>query len=39
MFRWSTSLTILMYPILLFLYYKLARKEEKQVLKNMGMRI
>ncbi len=36
MFRWSTSLTVLMYPILLVLYYKLARREEKQVLKEYG---
>jgi hypothetical protein len=27
MFRWLTSLTLLMYPILLIFYYKLARNE------------
>ena len=34
MFRWSTSLTVLMYPILLVLYYKLARREEKVLLNE-----
>jgi protein-S-isoprenylcysteine O-methyltransferase Ste14 len=34
MFRWLNPLTLVMYPILLILYYKLARKEEKQVLKE-----
>jgi protein-S-isoprenylcysteine O-methyltransferase Ste14 len=36
MFRWLNPLTLVMYPILLILYYKLARKEEKQVLKEYG---
>lgn len=36
MFRWSTSLTVLMYPILLILYYKLARREEKVLLREYG---
>ena len=36
MFRWLNPLTIVMYPILLVLYYKLARREEKHVLKEYG---
>jgi protein-S-isoprenylcysteine O-methyltransferase Ste14 len=36
MFRWLNPLMLLMYPILLILYYKLARKEEKQILKEYG---
>jgi protein-S-isoprenylcysteine O-methyltransferase Ste14 len=34
MFRWPNALTLVMYPILLILYYRLARREEKQVLKG-----
>jgi len=36
MFRWLNPTILVMYPILLFLYYRLARKEEKQVLKEYG---
>jgi protein-S-isoprenylcysteine O-methyltransferase Ste14 len=36
MFRWLNPLTIVMYPILLIMYYKLAKREEKQVLKEYG---
>ena len=36
MFRWINPTILLMYPILLILYYKLARKEERQVLKEYG---
>jgi len=36
MFRWINPTILIMYPILLILYYKLARKEEKQVLKQYG---
>jgi protein-S-isoprenylcysteine O-methyltransferase Ste14 len=36
MFRWSNPLMLIMYPVLLILYYTLARKEEKQVLKEYG---
>ena len=36
MFRWPNPLTLIMYPILLILYYKLARREEKQVLEEFG---
>jgi protein-S-isoprenylcysteine O-methyltransferase Ste14 len=36
MFRWLNPLILLMYPILLILYYRLARREEKHVLKKYG---
>jgi len=36
MLRWLNPLTMVMYPILLILYYKLARREEKQVQKEYG---
>ena len=36
MFRWLNPLTLVMYPILLVFYYNLARREEKQVLKEYG---
>jgi protein-S-isoprenylcysteine O-methyltransferase Ste14 len=36
MCRWYTSLTFLMYPILLVLYYKLARREEKLLQNEFG---
>jgi protein-S-isoprenylcysteine O-methyltransferase Ste14 len=36
MFRWINPLMLVMYPILLILYYKLARREEKYVLKEYG---
>jgi protein-S-isoprenylcysteine O-methyltransferase Ste14 len=36
MFRWLNPLMLVMYPILLILYYKLARNEEKHVLKEYG---
>ena len=36
MFRWYTSLTLLMYPILLILYYRLARREEKLLQEEFG---
>jgi protein-S-isoprenylcysteine O-methyltransferase Ste14 len=36
MFRWLNPLILLMYPILLILYYRLARREEKHVLKEYG---
>jgi protein-S-isoprenylcysteine O-methyltransferase Ste14 len=36
MFRWLNPTLLIMYPILLILYYKLARREEKQVLKEFG---
>jgi protein-S-isoprenylcysteine O-methyltransferase Ste14 len=36
MFRWLNPLTIVMYPILLIMYYKLARREEKQVQQEYG---
>jgi protein-S-isoprenylcysteine O-methyltransferase Ste14 len=36
MFRWLNPLMLVMYPILLFMYYRLARREERQVLKEYG---
>jgi protein-S-isoprenylcysteine O-methyltransferase Ste14 len=36
MFRWINPTILIMYPILLVLYYKLARREERQVLKEYG---
>ena len=36
MFRWLNPTLLIMYPILLILYYKLARREEQQVLKEYG---
>jgi protein-S-isoprenylcysteine O-methyltransferase Ste14 len=36
MFRWLNPTIIIMYPILLILYYRLARREERQVLKEYG---
>jgi protein-S-isoprenylcysteine O-methyltransferase Ste14 len=36
MFRWINPTILLMYPILLILYYRLARREEKLALKEYG---
>ena len=36
MFRWINPTILIMYPILLILYYKLARREERQVLEEYG---
>ena len=36
MFRWLNPTILIMYPILLILYYRLARREENQVLKEYG---
>jgi len=36
MFRWLNPTILIMYPILLILYYRLARREEKHVLKEYG---
>jgi protein-S-isoprenylcysteine O-methyltransferase Ste14 len=36
MFRWLNPTLLIMYPILLILYYRLARREEQQVLKEYG---
>lgn len=36
MFRWLNPTILIMYPILLILYYKLARNEERQMLKDYG---
>jgi hypothetical protein len=36
LFRWLNPTILLMYPILLILYYRLARREEKHVLKEYG---
>jgi protein-S-isoprenylcysteine O-methyltransferase Ste14 len=36
LFRWLNPTILIMYPILLILYYRLARGEEKHVLKEYG---
>jgi protein-S-isoprenylcysteine O-methyltransferase Ste14 len=36
LFRWLNPTILIMYPILLILYYRLARREEKHVLKEYG---
>jgi hypothetical protein len=36
LFRWLNPTILVMYPILLILYYRLARREEKHVLKEYG---
>jgi len=33
-FTWETTLTLIMYPILLVMYFLLARREEKDLAKN-----
>lgn len=34
--QWPTILTLIMFPILVYMYVKLARSEEKEVLKEFG---
>jgi protein-S-isoprenylcysteine O-methyltransferase Ste14 len=34
--HWATTLTVIMYPILLYMYYYLARKEEKTLGQEFG---
>ena len=36
LFRWLNPAILIMYPILLILYYRLARREERQVQKEYG---
>jgi protein-S-isoprenylcysteine O-methyltransferase Ste14 len=36
MLHWATTLTLLMYPFLLFMYYILSRKEEKDMIARFG---
>ena len=36
MFRWLNPTILIMYPILLILYYRLARREEQQVMREYG---
>lgn len=36
LFQWPTLVTIVMFPILLFMYVKLARQEEKEALEEFG---
>ena len=33
-FHWATFVTVLMFPVLLVMYYKLARREEKELLQQ-----
>jgi protein-S-isoprenylcysteine O-methyltransferase Ste14 len=34
--QWPTLLTLLMFPVLVFMYVKLARREEREVLEEFG---
>ncbi len=36
LFQWPTLLTLLMFPVLVFMYVRLARKEEREVRKGFG---
>ncbi len=36
MLHWATTITILMYPILLFIYYRLSLAEEKKIFEQFG---
>lgn len=36
MFAWPTLLTFIMWPVLVYVYYKLAKREEKDVEKKFG---
>ena len=36
LFAWPTLITAVMWPILLFAYYRLAKKEEKEMEKQFG---
>ncbi len=36
LFQWPTLITLIMFPILVTMYVKLARREEKEVLKEFG---
>jgi protein-S-isoprenylcysteine O-methyltransferase Ste14 len=36
LFQWPTILTLLMFPVLVFMYVRLARREEREVLTEFG---
>src|SRR5262245_53070162 len=36
LFQWPTLITLIMFPILVMMYVKLARREEKEVLAEFG---
>ncbi|KRT68628.1 MAG: Isoprenylcysteine carboxyl methyltransferase [candidate division NC10 bacterium CSP1-5] len=36
LFQWPTILTLLMFPVLVFMYVRLARREEREVLAEFG---
>jgi protein-S-isoprenylcysteine O-methyltransferase Ste14 len=36
LFQWPTLLTLVMFPILVVMYVRLARREEREVLKEFG---
>ena len=36
LFQWPTLITLIMFPILVTMYVKLARREEKEVLEEFG---
>jgi protein-S-isoprenylcysteine O-methyltransferase Ste14 len=36
LFQWPTLITVIMFPILVTMYVKLARREEKEVIEEFG---
>lgn len=36
LFQWPTIITVIMFPILVTMYVKLARREEREVLAEFG---
>ena len=36
LFQWPTIITLIMFPILVTMYIKLARREEREVLSELG---
>ena len=36
LFQWPTFVTLIMFPILVTMYVKLARREEREVLEEFG---
>jgi protein-S-isoprenylcysteine O-methyltransferase Ste14 len=36
LFQWPTLITLIMFPILVYMYVRLARREEREVLAQLG---
>jgi protein-S-isoprenylcysteine O-methyltransferase Ste14 len=36
MLHWATTITVIMYPVLLFIYYRLSLSEEKKMKEQFG---